>query len=384
MSNVIDFPANPVPDDPEAPGKPGPDILNTPVTGAFSTGAVKARDSRLTFLSPGEFCEFYSRRDWLINGVIERGMFGQLFGASQTLKSFLAIDMGLCVAANMPWHGHLVRQGAVAYVCGEGRGGLAKRLKVWGQHWGVTIEYLPFLISSQPALFCDKNSAFELSVELSRKAMSVGQFPELVIIDTLARSFGGDENSTKDMNEFIQHIDAYLRCTFGCTVLLIHHVGHKAQDRGRGSSALHAALDFELHTDRADDLLTVTCTKSKDDEAMPRWHFEAQKVTLAGADASVTSLVLVPTTRHPAKGAKRKLSPTQESYLRALNSYSPNGVCSFAAFKGYCKENGIADAKRFPELSRSLAYWELITCSPELDSVELAAGGRAKLQEQVK
>ena len=39
--------------------------------------------------------------------------------------------------------------------------------------------------------------------------------PQLIIIDTLARNAGGDENSTQDMNKFIHHLDKYLRVPFG-------------------------------------------------------------------------------------------------------------------------------------------------------------------------
>jgi RecA-family ATPase len=67
----------------------------------------------------------------------------------------------------------------------------------------------------------------------------------MIIIDTLARNMGGDENSTQDMNAFIQHLDTYLRQPWKCCVLVVHHRRGMDKDRSRGSTALKGALDAE-------------------------------------------------------------------------------------------------------------------------------------------
>jgi hypothetical protein len=88
--------------------------------------------------------------------------------------------------------------------------------------------------------------------------------PSIVCIDTVARSMGGDENSTKDMGEFIKQIDK-IKDEHGCTVLLAHHTGVATKDRARGSSALLGALDCEFKIERfSDTTTTVTFTKMKD------------------------------------------------------------------------------------------------------------------------
>jgi putative DNA primase/helicase len=70
--------------------------------------------------------------------------------------------------------------------------------------------------------------------------------PRIIIIDTLARNFGGgNENSTEDMSQFVAHIDKHLRDRFNATVLLVHHTGHGSAERGRGSRALKAAVDTD-------------------------------------------------------------------------------------------------------------------------------------------
>jgi very-short-patch-repair endonuclease len=88
----------------------------------------------------------------------------------------------------------------------------------------------------------------------------------LIVIDTLHRNFGaGDENSSKDFAQFLNNIDRQLK-PCGATILVIHHSGHGDKERGRGSSAIRAAMDFEYKVEKkqADKKLCFSNTKMKD------------------------------------------------------------------------------------------------------------------------
>ena len=52
-----------------------------------------------------------------------------VFGPSAAKKSFLVYDLACCIATGKDWHGNRVKQGAVLIICGEGHGGLNRRLK---------------------------------------------------------------------------------------------------------------------------------------------------------------------------------------------------------------------------------------------------------------
>ena len=72
----------------------------------------------------------------------------------------------------------------------------------------------------------------------------------MIIIDTLARNFGaGNENSTEDMNAFVERVDD-LKNTFNSCICLVHHTGHGSSNRARGSSVLPAAVDWEYKVSR--------------------------------------------------------------------------------------------------------------------------------------
>ena len=107
----------------------------------------------------------------------------------------------------------------------------------------------------------------------------------MIIIDTLARNYGLNENSTEDMNKFIQRVDE-LKEEFNATIVIVHHTGHGSNGRARGSSVLPAALDYEFRVDRdknSDDkamLVTVKQTLVKDGTPIDDLYFQFKEQTL--------------------------------------------------------------------------------------------------------
>ena len=76
--NVVDFPTDYVPPDPESSGAPGPAVLDKQVDKPFHTRTTALQNSRLRLYSPREFRESFHHRTWVIDKVIECGAFGQL------------------------------------------------------------------------------------------------------------------------------------------------------------------------------------------------------------------------------------------------------------------------------------------------------------------
>lgn len=181
---------------------------------------------------------------WLIEDYFEADSLAQVFGDPGCGKSFVAIDVACCVATGTPWHGNEVTQGAVFYIAGEGHNGLARRFKAWEIGTGKSLDGAPLYKSQRAAMLYDASEAAIVAEAVHALAKEVGK-PAMVIIDTLARNMGGDENSTEDMNAFISHLDLYFRQKWGCCVLVVHHSGAMDKDRSRGSTALRGAMDAE-------------------------------------------------------------------------------------------------------------------------------------------
>ena len=105
----------------------------------------------------------------------------------------------------------------------------------------------------------------------------------MIVVDTVARTMDGDENSTKDMNVFVQQLDQ-LKAKHNCAILLVHHTGHAEKGRARGSMALKGALDAEFRVSKGQDgIIRFQCTKMKEAESAAPMAFKLKDVYL-GAD----------------------------------------------------------------------------------------------------
>jgi len=221
---------------------------------------------------------------WLIKGALPREGMGVLFGPSGGGKSFVALDMALCVASGTDWHGRQVKKpGGVIYVCGEGQQGVINRIRAWEKHHGIQVDGLPLRVTRAPVRFLDAQSVADLAASIERHRDALGEL-SLVQIDTLNRNFGdGDENTTRDMTRFIDAVTD-MQKVLGCNVLIVHHTGLSDGDRARGSSSLRAALDYEIQhrVVESGDAKTIALVgkKMKDGAEMEECHFELTYVAL--------------------------------------------------------------------------------------------------------
>ena len=233
---------------------------------------------------------------WLVEDMLTEYSMAAIVGPSYSGKSFLAVDIACSVAAGTPFHGRSVKQGAVFYIVGEGRLGARRRVNAFCRDRGVTMkrETAPLHFSKQGLNFRDPASVNAIRDDL-RKVKDV----KLIIIDTLARSFGGgNENAPQDMGEFINGCDNLMH-EFGATVLMVHHTGKDSSAGARGHSSLFGALDTCLTVKKISqhDML-VHCEKQKDAPEFDDMQFCF--VTLSGDDDTPV-LHQVETTSRPKK-----------------------------------------------------------------------------------
>lgn len=201
--------------------------------------------------------------EWIIEGILEKHALVCGFGAPAAGKTFVMVDIALCVATGKDYHERKVDKGTVFYIAGEGHNGFVRRCKAWSKLNDTKIDDAPFFKSNRAVVMNDEATVDHMFETINQLSEQYGK-PKLVVIDTLARSMGGDENSTKDMNAFVQAVDK-IKDEYGCTVLVAHHTGHGAKDRGRGSSAWLGALDAEFQVSKVGENDThVKFTKMKD------------------------------------------------------------------------------------------------------------------------
>lgn len=235
--------------------------------------------------------------DWLITGLIESDGVGMVYGDSGVGKTFITLDMALSVATGVPYHGKLVKQGAVFYIAGEGRNGITRRRGAWQQHRGVTQEQMGTapIYCSDGNLILNSASAKDIIQAVRDIAAEVSAEPRLVVLDTLARTMEGDENSAKDFNQYLQAATA-IQDMFKCTVLIVHHTGKDNGRGARGSSAIKAGMDFSYSLEKSGDAVTLKCEKLKDGEPPQPITFRLHPVSFeaeieGGGTEKLSSLV---------------------------------------------------------------------------------------------
>jgi len=216
--------------------------------------------------------------DWLIDGALEVNSLACLYGASGCGKSFIAVDLSLCIASGSDWHGQKVKQGSVIYFAGEGREGLRRRVAAWVQNApecaGSVADY--FLLADRACLLPDDATDV---IDVLKQTVK----PRLLVLDTLNRTMSGDENSTRDMTAYVQACDKIKVAYPELTILIIHHTGHGSQERARGSVALKGALDVELRAARNEEgVISMVGTKAKDTDTLGAKRFLLNGIPLDG------------------------------------------------------------------------------------------------------
>jgi len=212
---------------------------------------------------------------WRVKGLLPTTGIAAIFGPSGSGKSFLAKDLGACIALDQDWFGHRTTPCDVTYVMLEGEGGLRNRVEAWETHNG---KLLPsgFKAMPQPFQLADPEQVEELGALLPSGGV--------VIIDTFNRAAPGlDENSSQDMGRILAGMKRLQEITGGL-VLVVHHTGKDASKGMRGHSSLHAALDGAIEVERNATSRFWSAAKVKDGEDGKQVAFQLHRVVL-GTDA---------------------------------------------------------------------------------------------------
>lgn len=260
--------------------------------------------------------------DELIEGVIGKLAMAVLYGASNSGKTFLAIDMACAIALATEWMGRNSVSGAVLYLATEAAASVELRLAAYKLHHGVT-DLNVFVVQSPINLF-------EGNVDMHRVTMLAEQIERdhgvkivLVIGDTLARiSAGANENSGEDMGRVLANAER-IRTTMQCSFLWIHHSGKNAAAGARGWSGIRAAIDTEIEVadETEGDARVAEVTKQRDlDGKGDRYGFTLQRVVMGknrwGRERA--SCVVIPADAPEKKGKRQSaIAGAIVAFLRA-------------------------------------------------------------------
>lgn len=231
--------------------------------------------------------------EWIVDKLLTESGLSMLWAGSDAYKTFVAIDMGMSIATGLPWHGHIVRHGLVVYVAAEDATGVRSRMIGWRETRGKDNN----LSSPKIRIFKDGFALVEDAQKLVEAIVNLGEMPVLVVLDTVARTFGaGNENQTQDMNAYIRAADL-IRGVTGAAVMVVHHTGRN-EEKERGNLALRAACDTIIAVKRSGDQVALVNTppsgKQKNAESHIDINLRMQKVSFMRNSVECSTLVVMP------------------------------------------------------------------------------------------
>lgn len=230
------------------------DIGTPPTKEAIAQAAGKAPSKALQMRSLKDVNERAKAAPspYLVKGLFDQGTFSVLYGPPKAAKTFLALDIAGAIAAGVPWQGMRTAQGTVLYFAMEGGGGINRRVEAMRLHRQLDFDAPLFLHAGAIDLRSSKDGADAIIRAARQCAQDANQPTRLIVIDTLARAFGGgNENEGPDMGAFIANIDRIRQFT-GATVLVVHHTPKATPDILRGHGSLLGAIDtaFRISEDK--------------------------------------------------------------------------------------------------------------------------------------
>ncbi len=261
---------------------------------------------------------------YLVKGWLDCGALSVIYGESNVGKSTLAMDIAFHVAARVPWHGVKVAgtddrewPGKVYYLALEGGSGFANRICAMRQERPDIFDriesdgdFVLWPVAVDLHGTTDGEAIAKAITENSDKTA-------LVVIDTLARAMGdGDENTAKDMGQFVRNVDL-IRERTGAHVMVIHHSGKDTSKGARGSGSLRGAVDTEIELTRSGAVVMAEARKQRDMPTGSVFAYTLRSVFIGHDEDGdpVTSAVVAPT--DPVKKAPR-LSGQQKIAMQAF------------------------------------------------------------------
>jgi len=221
--------------------------------------------------------------NWLVQDVIPEKSFVALYGPPASFKSFIAMDIAECIASGRPWLGKEINgTGPVLYIAGEGHGGIGARIAAIKQHHKTPDSSQLYVVRSMINLRSSVEDFTNLIMAIDELVQLIGVQLRMIVIDTLARAFGGgNENSSDDMGAFIQ-ATGKIQNRYKCSLMLLHHAGKDTTKGLRGHSSLLGAVDTQMEIIRFPQTREglILMSKQKDGEDGQNYGFEAIEVDI--------------------------------------------------------------------------------------------------------
>lgn len=182
-------------------------------------------------------------RRWLVHEWVPVGYVTLISGSGGIGKSLLAQQLGTSVATGSPWLGLPVTRGRCLYfACEDGPDELHRRQadinRAYGCSFGDLVDFrwlarfgCDNILMAFPGGVPSLTTAY---FDLLREARQFA--PQVIIVDTVADTFGGNENDRGQVRHFVQACLGRLARELDCAVAALAHPSRTGQADGSGQS----------------------------------------------------------------------------------------------------------------------------------------------------
>lgn len=307
--------------------------------------------SRFKFLAPSEMMKISEPR-WILKDLFHENSLVLLSAAKSSFKTFLAMEMGLSIAANVEtFCGKPMKTGGVFYGAHEGIYLIQKRHRIaWCMAHGIAPEAdIPFFVGPGPHLH-DEKQVQEFGEAIAARKSE----PALIILDTYSQCMAGlQENDPADVNRFIYACRSWLNAWPHAAVLILAHLGKDTTRGTRGSSSLEAACDTVLYLNRTlgTTLVSLTVKHQRSAPELARPYY------LKGKPVG-ESLVFEPTNAADARDYKILADPfhpqTIASVLQSVGATTLDSAITSQALANLIVPSGEASEHRGARVLQTL------------------------------
>ena len=184
---------------------------------------------------------------YVVKGVFGKDQIIVFWGAPGSGKTFVTMELACTIGSGLPWHGRRTRKGIVLYVAAESaRPYLENRFSAIKRERPDLANAKVLVVPIALDLMHEDSGDVDRVIETARRLNDEHGDVVMIVIDTLAVTFGGgNENAPEDMGQYVKNM-ARIKATTRAAVLIVHHSGKDEAKGMRGHTALLGALDAEM------------------------------------------------------------------------------------------------------------------------------------------
>lgn len=236
---------------------------------------------------------------WVINGMLARGMLSVIYGRPGSGKSLVALDIALTIAQRAP----------VVYLAAEAIPEIRDRIRAWYDLHCLSPGSL-FVGADVP----DLRRSGDIHA-LGSAIRKIGACT--LIIDPLAELLGisgWDENSAGDMGQAIAALRALMHAAGDPALLVVHHAGW-SDAHMRGASSLQAAARVVVRVSGEEGAITLAMEKANNGAPWQERYLGIVPYSVAAVIAPRSNIA----------SDRRTISSAQKRILEALGSINDGG-----------------------------------------------------------